>query len=58
MKTDEWIIHSPTLTSTKYWAGGTGLWANYSSLFAKTIVDGNDYGVQCFIVQMRDTETR
>lgn len=39
--TDEFVIHSPTVTSTKYWPGGLGLWANHAVVFAKCIVDGN-----------------
>lgn len=55
--TDEFVIHSPTVTSTKYWPGGLGLWANHAVVFAKCIVDGNEFGVQPFLVQIRDMET-
>lgn len=51
------MIHSPTVTSTKYWPGGLGLWANHAVVFARCIVDGNEYGVQAFVVQIRDLET-
>jgi acyl-CoA oxidase len=34
MKTDEWVINSPTPTSTKYWPGGLGLMANKAAVFA------------------------
>lgn len=50
LKTDEFVIHSPTVTSTKYWPGGLGLWANYAAVFAHCLVEGNDYGVMCFLV--------
>lgn len=53
MKTDEWVIHSPTITSTKFWPGGLGLWANHAIIFARCIVDGNDYGVVPFMIQIR-----
>jgi acyl-CoA oxidase len=43
--TDEFVIHSPTVTSTKYWPGGLGLWANHAVVFARCIVDGNEFGV-------------
>ena len=33
------------------------MWANHASFFARCIVDGNDYGVQCFIVQIRELDT-
>ena len=50
MKTDEFIVHSPTVTSTKYWPGGLGLWANYAVVFARCLVEGNFLGIQCFMV--------
>ena len=49
-KTDEFVIHSPTLTSTKMWPGGMGKWANFAVAFARLIVEENDYGVQPFLV--------
>ena len=48
--TDEFVIHSPTVTSTKYWPGGLGLWANYAVVFARCVVDGNEFGLQAFLV--------
>ena len=50
MKTDEFVIHSPTVTSTKYWPGGLGLWANHAIVFAQCFVDGNNLGVNAFMV--------
>ena len=38
---DQFVIHSPTVTSTKFWPGGLGLWADHALVFAKCIVDGN-----------------
>ena len=35
LKTDEFIIHSPTVTSTKFWPGSLGLWANHAIVFAQ-----------------------
>ena len=56
MQTDEFVIHSPTVTSTKYWPGGLGLWANHAVVFARCIVEGNEYGVLPFMVQIRSLE--
>lgn len=56
-ETDEFIVHSPTITASKFWAGGLGVWANHAVVFAKLIVDENDYGVQPFLMQIRDMET-
>lgn len=57
LATDEFVIHSPTVTSTKFWPGGLGLWANYAAVFAQCIVGENNYGVNCFLVPIRDLET-
>jgi acyl-CoA oxidase len=57
MKTDEFIVHTPTMTATKFWAGGLGVWANYAVVFAHLIVDENDFGVQPFLMQLRDLDT-
>ena len=56
-QTDEFVIHSPTITSSKFWAGGLGLWANHAVIFARMIVDENDYGVQPFLMQIRDLDS-
>jgi acyl-CoA oxidase len=56
-ETDEWVIHSPTVTSTKFWPGGLGLWSNYAVVFAQCIVDENNYGVMGFVVPIRNLET-
>lgn len=45
------------MTSTKFWPGGLGIWANHALVFARTIVGDNDYGVMAFIVQIRDMNT-
>lgn len=55
--TDEFVIHSPTPTSTKYWPGDMGRFSTHGVVFARLIVDGNDYGVNAFVVQFRDLDT-
>lgn len=42
--TDEFVIHSPTVSSTKFWPGGLGLWANHAVVFARCIANDFDYG--------------
>jgi acyl-CoA oxidase len=34
-----------------------GLWANHAVVFARCIVEGKDFGVQPFMVQIRDLDT-
>ncbi|KAH7835370.1 hypothetical protein Vadar_025524 [Vaccinium darrowii] len=55
-QTDEFIIHSPTLTSSKWWPGGLGKVATHAIAYARLIVGGRDYGVNGFIVQLRSLE--
>ena len=55
-KTDEFIIHSPTPTSTKMWPGDIGRFSSHAIVFARLIIESNDYGVQPFIVQLRDLQ--
>ncbi|OMH84762.1 Acyl-coenzyme A oxidase 3 [Zancudomyces culisetae] len=54
---DQFIIHTPTLTATKWWIGGAAHSATHSAVYARLIVNGKDYGVKTFIVQLRDPET-
>jgi len=53
-KTDEFVIHSPTLTSTKFWPGDMGRFSTHGVVFARLIIEGNDYGINAFIVQFRN----
>ena len=42
---DEFIIHSPTVTSAKFWPGGLGLSGNHAIVYAKLRIGKKDYGV-------------
>ncbi|KAI8530308.1 hypothetical protein RHMOL_Rhmol11G0046700 [Rhododendron molle] len=55
-QTDEFIIHSPTLTSSKWWPGGLGKVATHAIVYARLIVGGREHGVNGFIVQLRSLE--
>lgn len=52
--TDEFIINTPCIEAAKYWPGDLGRFSTHGVVFARCLVDGNDYGVQAFIVQFRD----
>ncbi|KAG6864995.1 hypothetical protein C0991_005730, partial [Blastosporella zonata] len=52
-ETDEFIIHSPTITSTKYWPGGIGYSTTHAIVMARLIIGDTDYGVHPFMVQLR-----
>lgn len=36
----EFVIHSPTLTSTKWWPGGLGKTADHAVVIARLFIDG------------------
>ncbi|KAG0205246.1 acyl-Coenzyme A oxidase [Mortierella sp. NVP41] len=55
--TNEWVIHSPTLTSTKWWIGMSGETATHTVAICQTIVDGENHGINWFIVPLRDRKT-
>ncbi|KAG1708241.1 hypothetical protein DVH05_024924 [Phytophthora capsici] len=55
--TDEFEIHSPTLTSMKWWPGALARTANFGVVYARLLLDGKDYGVHNFMVQLRDLES-
>ena len=51
--TEEFIIHSPTLTSTKWWPGGLGKTANHVICMARLVTGGVDRGPHAFVVPIR-----
>ncbi|XP_039062518.1 peroxisomal acyl-coenzyme A oxidase 1-like [Hibiscus syriacus] len=55
-QTDEFVIHSPTLTSRKWWPGGLGKVSTHAVVYARLIADGQDHGVHGFIVQLRSLD--
>ena len=52
----EFEIHSPSLTSTKWWPGGLGLTATHAIVYARLLLRGSDFGVHGFLVQLRSLE--
>lgn len=55
-KTDEFVIHSPTLSSTKFWPGAIGFSCTHSIVLARLIIGDKDYGPHLFMVQFRSLE--
>lgn len=53
--TDEFVIHSPTLTSMKWWP--TGMYAaTHGIVFAQLYSKGKNHGYHGFMMQFRDDE--
>ncbi|KAJ8748125.1 hypothetical protein K2173_014554 [Erythroxylum novogranatense] len=44
-ETDEFVIHSPTLTSSKWWPGGLGKISTHAVVYARLVIDGKEHGV-------------
>ncbi|KAI9259026.1 acyl-CoA dehydrogenase/oxidase C-terminal [Phascolomyces articulosus] len=55
-ETNEFEIHSPHLTSSKWWIGTLGKTANYAVVMARLMIHGKDYGPHPFCVQIRSLE--
>lgn len=55
--TDEFVINTPSITATKYWPGDLGRFSSHAVVFARLIIGEDDYGVQPFMVQIRDVES-
>lgn len=52
--TDEFVIHTPSVSATKFWPGDLGIFANHAVVYARVIVDGNSLGVFPMIARIRD----
>ena len=63
-RTKEFVLHSPTLTASKWWNGSLGRTANYAIVVAQLLLPTLDslekyvsHGPHPFIVQVRDMKT-
>jgi acyl-CoA oxidase len=54
--TKEYVVHSPTVSSIKFWPGGLGKLSNHAVVHAQLYAQGKHHGVQSFIVKLRDEE--
>ncbi|KAI6784847.1 acyl-CoA oxidase [Emericellopsis cladophorae] len=51
------VLHSPHLTSSKWWIGSLGKVANHAVVMAQLVIDGKRFGPHPFVVQIRDLQT-
>ncbi|KAG0001077.1 acyl-Coenzyme A oxidase, partial [Modicella reniformis] len=56
-ETNEFVVHSPTLTATKWWIGMSGETATHTVAICQTVVNGENHGINWFIVPLRDPKT-
>ncbi|KAM4881976.1 peroxisomal acyl-coenzyme A oxidase 2 isoform 2-T2 [Thomomys bottae] len=54
--TQEFVIHSPTMTATKWWPGDLGRTATHTLLLAQLICSGARQGMHAFIVPIRSLQ--
>jgi flavocytochrome c len=53
-KTQEFILNTPTLRAMKWWPGCLGKVATHVVLYAQTIIGSKEYGLNVFMLQIRD----
>ncbi|KAH6863642.1 acyl-CoA dehydrogenase/oxidase C-terminal [Alternaria alternata] len=53
---DEFVIHSPTISSTNFWPAGLGFSTTHGAVMARLIAGGQDQGPHIFLVQLRSLE--
>ncbi|KAK4051733.1 fatty-acyl coenzyme A oxidase [Microbotryomycetes sp. JL221] len=54
---DEFIIHTPSVSATKWWIGGAAQTATHCAVFAQLVVGGKSHGTHTFITPLRDPKT-
>ncbi|PWN90058.1 putative acyl-CoA oxidase [Acaromyces ingoldii] len=57
-KTQEFDIHSPSMTASKWWIGGLGRSATHAIVMAQLVLKGKKHGPHPFVVPIRDPVTR
>ncbi|KAF9912491.1 hypothetical protein EC991_010578 [Linnemannia zychae] len=55
-ETNEFELHTPYLTASKWWIGGLGKAANHAVVMARLITNGKDYGPHALCVPIRSME--
>ena len=53
---DEFVIHSPTLGSTKFWPASLGYSTTHAIVMARLVVSQKDHGPHMFIVPVRSLD--
>jgi acyl-CoA oxidase len=56
-KTQEFVLHSPTITSSKWLPGNLGKSSNFIVIMAQLWTQGKCYGPHAFMVQIRHPQT-
>jgi alkylation response protein AidB-like acyl-CoA dehydrogenase len=51
------VIHSPCLSSLKWWPGGLGHTCTHAVVYAQLYINDKSYGINSFLIQLRDLYT-
>lgn len=54
----EFVINTPTPGAKKFWIGNAAAHGLMSTVFARLLIDGKDYGIHAFVVPLRDRQTK
>ncbi|XP_012160092.1 probable peroxisomal acyl-coenzyme A oxidase 1 [Ceratitis capitata] len=57
MKSEEFILNTPSLSAYKWWPGGLGQTANVAIVMAQLYIKGKHYGLHPFLVRIRNAQT-
>lgn len=52
--TKSFVVHTPHIGAQKEYIGNAACHGQMATVFAKLIIDGKDYGVSAFVVELRD----
>lgn len=54
--TDEFVVHSPSPLSMKYWITNSAVHAHICVVFAQLVTKGEQHGVHAVLVRIRNTD--
>jgi acyl-CoA oxidase len=52
----QFILHSPTLKACKWWPGALAKLSTHAIVYAQLFMEGKEYGLHSFLLQIRDHE--
>ncbi|KAJ2147993.1 hypothetical protein EV180_005751 [Coemansia sp. RSA 518] len=55
-ETDEFEVHSPSISACKWWIGSLGVTATHAMVMAQLVVNGKNYGPNPVVVPIRSVE--
>ncbi|GMR33140.1 hypothetical protein PMAYCL1PPCAC_03334 [Pristionchus mayeri] len=56
-KTEQFVLHTPTMSAAKWWPGGLGKSASHAAVMAQLYTNGECKGPHLFMVPLRDSTT-